>query len=87
MAAAALTGCSPTADSGSSAGASCTNKIVNTEATQGERVGLVPAFEKVVDLFNTTHDDVQICWTNAGQGNDEYTKFPTAIEAGSGPPT
>jgi multiple sugar transport system substrate-binding protein len=27
-----------------------------------------------------------VCWTNAGQGNDEYTKFSTAIESGSGAP-
>ncbi|MET1018748.1 MAG: extracellular solute-binding protein [Microterricola sp.] len=86
VAAAALTGCAPTADSGSSAGASCTNKIVNTEATQVSVWAWYPAFEEVVDLFNNTHDDVQICWTNAGQGNDEYTKFSTAIEAGSGAP-
>ena len=52
----------------------------------GQRLGLVPRLREVVDLFNENHDDVQICWTNAGQGNDEYTKFSTAIEAGSGAP-
>ena len=29
---------------------------------------------------------MQVCWTNAGQGNDEYTKFQTAIAAGTGAP-
>ena len=82
VAAAALTGCS----AGASDEASCTNKIVNKDATQVSVWAWYPAFEEVVDLFNNTHDDVQICWTNAGQGNDEYTKFSTALEAGSGAP-
>ena len=81
VAAVALTGCS-----GGEPEASCTNKIVNAEATQVSVWAWYPAFEEVVDLFNESHDDVQICWTNAGQGNDEYTKFSTAIEAGSGAP-
>lgn len=81
VAAAALTGCSA-----GEAAASCTNKIVNADATQVSVWAWYPAFEQVVDLFNENHDDVQICWTNAGQGNDEYTKFSTAIESGSGAP-
>jgi multiple sugar transport system substrate-binding protein len=81
VAAAALTGCS-----GGEPEASCTNKIVNADATQVSVWAWYPAFEQVVDLFNESHDDVQICWTNAGQGNDEYTKFSTSIEAGSGAP-
>ncbi|HEY1105849.1 MAG TPA: extracellular solute-binding protein, partial [Agromyces sp.] len=82
VATAALTGCS----AGGAEEASCTNKIVNADATQVSVWAWYPAFEDVVDLFNENHDDVQICWTNAGQGNDEYTKFSTAIEAGSGAP-
>ncbi|WP_309103621.1 extracellular solute-binding protein [Microbacterium sp.] len=85
VAAAALTGCAAGADA-SGGGDSCTNKIVNADATQVSVWAWYPAFEQVVDLFNESHDDVQICWTNAGQGNDEYTKFSTAIEAGSGAP-
>lgn len=81
VAAVALTGCT-----GGEPEASCTNKIVNAEATQVSVWAWYPAFEEVVDVFNESHDDVQICWTNAGQGNDEYTKFSTAIEAGSGAP-
>lgn len=84
VAAVALTGCSGAADAGG--GDSCTNEIVNEDATQVSVWAWYPAFEEVVDLFNETHEDVQICWTNAGQGNDEYTKFSTAIEAGSGAP-
>lgn len=81
VAAAALTGCStgPSEES-------CTNEILQPEATQVSVWAWYPAFEEVVDLFNETHDEVQICWTNAGQGNDEYTKFSTAIESGSGAP-
>jgi len=80
VAAAALVGCS--ADSA----ATCQNKIVNKDATQVTMWAWYPNFEPVVDLFNNTHKDVQICWTNAGAGNDEYTKFTTAIKAGSGAP-
>ncbi|KQM82703.1 ABC transporter substrate-binding protein [Agromyces sp. Leaf222] len=82
IAAAALTGCS----AGESSATECTNKIVNADATQVSVWAWYPSFEEVVDLFNESHDDVQICWTNAGQGNDEYTKFSTALEAGSGAP-
>lgn len=64
----------------------CTNEIVNPDAEQVSVWAWYPAFEGIVDLFNESHDDVQICWTNAGQGNDEYTKFSTAIEAGTGAP-
>jgi multiple sugar transport system substrate-binding protein len=45
-----------------------------------------PAFQPVVDLFNKTHKDVQIDWTNAGAGGDEYTKLQTALKAGKGAP-
>lgn len=81
VAAAALTGCSTGGQ-----GDSCTNEILQPEATQVSVWAWYPAFEEVVDLFNETHDEVQVCWTNAGQGNDEYTKFSTSIESGSGAP-
>lgn len=83
VAAAALTGCS---SASGSAAASCTNEILKPDATQVSVWAWYPSFEQVVDLFNQNHDDVQICWTNAGQGNDEYTKFSTSIESGSGAP-
>ena len=41
---------------------------------------------KVVDNFNNSHKDVQVCWTVAGQGAAEYAKFQTAISAGKGAP-
>src|SRR5665647_2732377 len=72
------------ADGGGSGG--CTNQIKVPDAEQVTVWAWYPAFEAVVDLFNTTHNDVQICWSNAGQGNDEYTKFSTTIEAGTGAP-
>ena len=74
VSAAALTACTP-GDGGESASGECTNKIVNADATQVSVWAWYPAFEDVVDLFNENHEDVQICWTNAGQGNDEYTKL------------
>jgi multiple sugar transport system substrate-binding protein len=45
-----------------------------------------PEFKPVVDLFNSTHKDIQIDWTNAGAGTDEYTKVQTALKAGKGAP-
>ncbi|WP_110589258.1 ABC transporter substrate-binding protein [Microbacterium suaedae] len=81
VAAAALTACS-----GGAAEATCTNEIKKEDATQVSVWAWYPAFEQVVDLFNETHDDIQVCWTNAGQGADEYNKFSTALEAGSGAP-
>ncbi|MFZ1411155.1 MAG: extracellular solute-binding protein [Micropruina sp.] len=81
VAAAALAGCTS-----APAAASCTNEIVKPDALQVSVWAWYPAFEEVVDLFNNSHNDVQICWTNAGQGNDEYTKFSTSIEAGKGAP-
>lgn len=45
-----------------------------------------PEFKPVVDLFNSTHKDIQIDWTNAGTGQDQYTKLQTALKAGKGAP-
>ncbi|BBH64099.1 sugar ABC transporter substrate-binding protein [Actinoplanes sp. OR16] len=45
-----------------------------------------PAFQGVVDLFNSTHTDIKIEWTNAGAGQDQYTKLQTALKAGKGAP-
>jgi multiple sugar transport system substrate-binding protein len=45
-----------------------------------------PAFQPVVDLFNATHTDIKIEWTNAGTGQDQYTKLQTALKAGKGAP-
>jgi multiple sugar transport system substrate-binding protein len=45
-----------------------------------------PEFQPVVDLFNSTHKNIQIDWTNAGAGGDEYTKLQTALKAGKGAP-
>lgn len=87
-----LTACSSSGGSSASstasaaAAGSCTNTIQKPSAKKVTVWAWYPAFDKVVDQFNSTHDDVQICWTNAGQGNDEYTKFSTAIEAKSGAP-
>ena len=65
---------------------SCTNKIVNEDAEQVLLWAWYPAFEAVADEFNNTHDDVQVCWNNAGVNIDQYTKLNTALKAGSGAP-
>ncbi|GHD41789.1 ABC transporter substrate-binding protein [Mycetocola manganoxydans] len=85
-----LGGCASTAGEGGGSTAdrnlSCTNTIVNEEAEQVLLWAWYPAFESVVDEFNNTHDDVQVCWNNAGVNIDEYTKLNTALKAGSGAP-
>ncbi|MFD7021084.1 ABC transporter substrate-binding protein [Promicromonospora sukumoe] len=81
-----LTACSGGAGGGSAAEATCTNEIKQPDAAQVTVWAWYPAFESVVDNFNETHTDLQVCWTNAGQGADEYNKFQTAIEAGTGAP-
>jgi multiple sugar transport system substrate-binding protein len=82
-----LAACS--ADGGSGGGgeaASCTNTITKTDLPSVSVWGWYPNMDKVVDNFNAANDEVQACWTNVGQGNDEYDKFQTAISAGTGAP-
>ncbi|WP_210480752.1 ABC transporter substrate-binding protein [Naasia sp. SYSU D00948] len=85
---AALMGCSP-GGGGGGGGASedtCTNEI------KVEDVPIVTYWAwhadspDTVDAYNESHDDVQICWTNAGQGPDQYTKLSTSLQSGSGAP-
>jgi multiple sugar transport system substrate-binding protein len=71
---------------GSSKATNCTNKIVVKTAPVVTVWAWYPNMAKVVDNFNNGHKDVQVCWTNAGQGGDEYTKFQTAVTAGKGAP-
>ncbi|UUT34642.1 ABC transporter substrate-binding protein [Microbacterium elymi] len=68
------------------ANANCTNKIKKPDAPIVTLWAWYPNSEAVVDNFNEANDDVQVCWTNAGAGGDEYDKFQTAISAGSGAP-
>jgi ABC-type glycerol-3-phosphate transport system substrate-binding protein len=86
---AALTACSSsggTSASGDNGNASCSAKISYPDAPQVTVWGWYTAEKDVTELFNKNHKDVQICWTNAGQGGDEYTKLRTALQAGSGAP-
>jgi multiple sugar transport system substrate-binding protein len=39
-----------------------------------------------VNLWNSTHPDIQVSVTNVGQAMPEYTKLTTALKAGSGAP-
>ena len=64
----------------------CTNKIVHEDATRVSVWAWYPNMAKVVDNFNNGHPDLQICWTNAGQGQPEYAKFQTAVSAKKGAP-
>jgi multiple sugar transport system substrate-binding protein len=85
-----LAGCTGGGGGNSSAdgnkAANCTNKIQKKDAPVVTLWAWYPNTEKVVDNFNSDHNDVQVCWTNAGAGGDEYDKFQTAISAGSGAP-
>jgi multiple sugar transport system substrate-binding protein len=73
-------------DGGNADTASCTNTITKTDLPVVTVWGWYPNMDKVVDNFNEGNDEVQACWTNVGQGNDEYDKFQTAISAGTGAP-
>ena len=79
-------GSSDTASAGSAKLTDCTNKIVNKSAPTVSVWAWYPNMAKVVDNFNNSHTDVQVCWTVAGQGAVEYQKFSTAIAAGKGAP-
>ncbi|MBC7290310.1 MAG: extracellular solute-binding protein [Actinotalea sp.] len=85
-AAAALAACGGGSGGGGSSAASCTNTIKVEDVPLVTVWAWYPAMEQVVDHFNETNDDVQVCWTNAGQGGDAYQAFSTALEAGSGAP-
>jgi multiple sugar transport system substrate-binding protein len=64
----------------------CTNKIVHEQAPRVSLWAWYPNMAKVVDNFNNQHTDVQVCWTNAGQGQPQYQKFQTAVSAKKGAP-
>jgi len=71
---------------GGSQASNCTNKIVHSGVPRVSVWAWYPNMAKVVDNFNNSHTDVQVCWTVAGQGAPEYAKFQTAISAGKGAP-
>jgi multiple sugar transport system substrate-binding protein len=64
----------------------CTNKIPKKNLPVVTMWGWYPNTQLVVDNFNKQNGEVQVCWTNVGQGSDEYDKFQTAISAGTGAP-
>ena len=46
----------------------------------------VPNIQNEVNQFNASHPDIQVNYVNAGQGETEYQKLTTALQAGSGAP-
>ncbi len=64
----------------------CTNTISKKDLPVVTFWGWYPNMELVVDNFNELSNEVQVCWTNVGQGGDQYRKFQTAISAGTGAP-
>ncbi|WP_203886705.1 ABC transporter substrate-binding protein [Planotetraspora kaengkrachanensis] len=90
-AAGAIAACSPdqgksTANAGGNDASSCTNTIAKKDLPVVTMWGWYPNTQLVVDNFNKQSNEVQVCWTNVGQGGDEYDKFQTAISAGTGAP-
>ncbi|MET1052496.1 MAG: extracellular solute-binding protein [Mycetocola sp.] len=91
--AAALVGCSAgnggSGSGGSGSGASktnCTNDIMVEDVPIVTYWGWLPDSAETVDHFNENNDDVQVCWSNAGQGGDAYTKLSTSLQSKSGAP-
>lgn len=84
--AAMLAACSSGGGSAPAKATNCTNKIVDKSAPTVSVWAWYPNMATVVDNFNKEHTDVQVCWTNAGQGGAEYDKVQTAISAGKGLP-
>jgi multiple sugar transport system substrate-binding protein len=83
MTALALTACSSGSSTG---GASCQVKVIDKSAPEVTVWAWYPHFDQIVNNFNKSHKDVQVCWSNVGAGGPEYTKLSTAIQAGSGAP-
>lgn len=71
---------------GGSDATNCTNTIPKEDLPVVTMWAWYPNMELVIDNFNEHSDEVQVCWTNVGQGGDEYDKFQTAITAGTGAP-
>ncbi|WP_210507653.1 ABC transporter substrate-binding protein [Naasia sp. SYSU D00057] len=89
--AATLVGCTGGGGGGGGGGAgaskeNCSNEIQVQDVPVVTYWGWNEDTSQTVDNFNASHDDVQICWTNAGQGGDAYTKLATAIQSKSGAP-
>jgi multiple sugar transport system substrate-binding protein len=83
----ALVACSSDGDDGGGADASsCTNAIPKKDLPLVTLWAWYPNMDRVVDNFNQQNNEVQVCWTNVGQGGDAYDKLQTAISAGTGAP-
>lgn len=66
--------------------AKCRNTVKKPNAEKVTVWAWYPAFGKLVDHFNETHDDLQVCWTSADQSAKAYSRFNTTIKAKSGAP-
>ncbi len=72
--------------SGGADASGCSNTIPKADLPVVTMWAWYPNMELVVDNFNEANDEVQVCWTNVGQGGDAYNRIQTAITAGSGLP-
>ena len=66
--------------------AKCRNTVKKPKAEKVTVWAWYPEFGKLVDHFNETHDDLQVCWTSADQSAKAYSRFNTTIKAKSGAP-
>lgn len=87
-----LAACGGGDDTNSSGGSSSlTVADVDAALTATDKVTLefwswVPNLQPTVDLFNSTHKNIEVKLTNAGQSAAQYTKLQNAIKAGTGAP-
>jgi multiple sugar transport system substrate-binding protein len=81
-----LVACSSGDDASSGTASGCTNSIPKKDLPVVSMWAWYPNMEQAIDNFNQQNDEVQVCWTNVGEGGDEYDKFQTAISSGSGAP-
>jgi multiple sugar transport system substrate-binding protein len=64
--------------------AKCINTVKYPNAEKVTLWSWYPQVEKLVDHFNGTHKDVQVCWTSSDQSAKAYSRLSTTIKAGSG---
>ncbi|KFF30751.1 ABC transporter substrate-binding protein [Bifidobacterium bombi] len=64
--------------------AKCRNTVKYPKAEKVTLWSWYPQVGKLIDHFNESHKDVQVCWTSGDQSAKAYSRFNTAIKAKSG---
>jgi multiple sugar transport system substrate-binding protein len=89
----ALAGCGGGGESGDASGEEAADAVSQEEIDEAMQTPTeltfwtwVPDIEKEVALFEQAYPEITVNVVNAGQGEPQYTKLRTALEAGSGAP-